>query len=89
LTPEDVERITQGSAAPGWTEAEQAILKAAEELHERAMIADDTWAALAAHLDPPQLIELLMLIGHYTQTAFIQNALRFVPRGSNPGLAGR
>jgi alkylhydroperoxidase family enzyme len=89
ITAAEVEQVTQGSAAPGWTDADRAVLQAAEELHADAMIAEATWAALARQLDPPQLIELLMLIGHYTQTAYIQNALRFVPREGNPGLAGR
>jgi alkylhydroperoxidase family enzyme len=89
ITVEDVERVTQGSAASGWADADRAVLQAAEELHAGAMIADATWAALAGQLDPAQLIELLMLIGHYTQTAYVQNALRLVPRDGNPALAGR
>src|SRR5215831_1346431 len=38
ITCEDVERIPLGSDASGWSEHEQAILRAAEELHDDAMI---------------------------------------------------
>jgi alkylhydroperoxidase family enzyme len=89
LTAEDVERITEGSTAPGWDEHERAILRAVEELHEGAMISDATWEVLARRLDDQQLIELPCVIGHYHSVAFYQNALRMRTRADNPGLAGR
>ena len=89
FTSAEIERITQGSQAPGWNDADRAVLKAAEELHSDAMISDETWAALAARLDDSQLIELPMLIGQYHKVAFVQNSLRFQPRECNPGLSAR
>lgn len=89
LTSEEIERITEGSAAPGWDEHERALLSAAEELHAGAMISDATWATLARRLDERQLIELPCLVGHYHTVAFYQNALRMRPREENPGLRGR
>ncbi len=86
ITSEEIERIKQGSSAAGWSERDGALLRAAEELHADAMISDDTWAALAAWLDAPELIELLMIVGHYHVTAFIQNSLRFRLSDYNPGL---
>lgn len=76
LSSEEIERITQGSQASGWDELEWAVLRAVEELHADAMIRDDTWGVLAAHLDERQLLELPMLVGHYVLTAFVQNSLR-------------
>lgn len=89
LTDAEVERITQGSQAPGWSRHDRAILRAAEELRERAMIADDTWGELAVFLDEKQLIELTYLIGNYTKVAYLQNALRMRLRADNPGLKAR
>lgn len=89
LTAQDIVRLTQGAAAPGWRDEDRAIVRAAEELHGDAMISDQTWAALAARLDERQLIELPLLVGHYHMTAFLQNTLRFAPREGNPGLAAR
>jgi alkylhydroperoxidase family enzyme len=89
LSSEDVERIAQGSEAPGWNEHERAILRAVEELHAKAMISDATWEVLARRLDEAQLIELPCLVGHYHTVAFYQNALRMTPRSDNPGLAAR
>ena len=89
LTSEEIEWITQGSSAPGWSECERAILRAVEELHGDAMISDESWAVLERHLDVRQLIELPVMVGQYHKVAFIQNAMRFRTRDCNPGLAAR
>jgi alkylhydroperoxidase family enzyme len=89
LSSEEIGRVTQGSSAPGWSAHEAAILRAAEELHERAMISDATWSALSDHLDERQLIELPILIGQFTLVAYLQNALRMRLGHRNPGLKAR
>jgi len=87
MTGEEIERVKQGSHAAGWDERERALLRAAEELHADAMISDATWAVLAAWLEPPELIELPMIVGHYHLTAFLQNSLRFRLNPGREGLA--
>ena len=89
LASEEIERVTEGSAAAGWDEQDRAILRAAEELHEQALITDETWSALEAFLDERQLIELPYVIGNYTKVAYLQNALRLRLMRSNPGLSAR
>ena len=88
LTPEEIERITVGSDAAGWTDEERALIKSAEELHADAMIADATWAILAGFLSHEQLIEVPILVGHYHLGAFVQNSLRLTPRNPD-GLVAR
>jgi alkylhydroperoxidase family enzyme len=87
VTAEEIARVKLGSSAEGWSPLERALLKAAEELHADAMISDETWAALAERLAPAELIELPMIVGHYTLTAFVQNSLRIRLNPQNPGLA--
>ena len=89
FAPEEIERIVTGSAAPGWNDHERAILQAAEELHQGAMISDGTWARLAQQLGEHQLFELVVLIGQFTATAYFQNALRLRLEPGNDGLASR
>lgn len=79
LTREEIEKIKAGSAAAGWNECDRALLKAVDELHDQAMISDDTWEVLERYLDDRQLIELPLIVGQYHMTAFLQNSLRFVP----------
>ena len=89
FTDELTERITIGSAAPGWTEHEQAILRAAEELHGDAMISDATWDALCKTLNEQQLIELPIVVGQYQTLAYFQNSVRLRLHGGNLGLKAR
>jgi alkylhydroperoxidase family enzyme len=89
LTPEEIERVTQGSAAAGWNEHDRAILRAAEELIEDSMISDATWATLAKTLDAGLLVELIGCVGQYQALGYLQNALRIPVFEGNPGLTAR
>jgi len=86
---EEIEAIIAGSDAAGWDDHERAILRAAEELHETAMVSDATWEQLSQRLDEQQLFELLIVIGQFTATAYFQNALRLRLEKNNQGLASR
>jgi len=86
VTAEEVARVREGSSAPEWSPADRTLLMAAEELHLRAALSDQVWADLGAFLDERQMIELLMLVGHYHTTAFVQNALRIPLNPGNDGL---
>ncbi len=86
---EEIERVTHGAGAEGWSAHERAILRAVEELFEDAMISDATWATLAATLDERQLIELPILVGQYQTVAYYQNALRLRLHNDNAGLTAR
>ena len=89
LSSEELERVTVGSGAPGWTRHERALLRAIEELRENAMISDETWATLSEQLSDAQMFELIALIGHFTNVAYIQNSLRLRLEPDNPGLTAR
>jgi alkylhydroperoxidase family enzyme len=80
LSGDEIARVREGAAAPGWTQRQTLLLRAADELHSPARsIPDDLWAALSAELDERELIELCMLIGHYEMVAMTLNALRVAP----------
>ena len=72
---ETIDRVVTGPDADGWSDAEAALLRAADELHRDAKIGDSTWAALAEAYDEKQLIEIPMLIGQYHMVAFALNSL--------------
>lgn len=85
LTPEEVAATAgAGSAAPLWTEAERALLQAAEALHARAALSDDEFAALRAHYDEDQVLEVLLLCGFYRMVSYVVGGLA-LPR--EPGAA--
>lgn len=89
LTREEVERVTQGSSAPGWSEHERAILRGVEELLADQALTDATWNVLAKSWNEAQMIEFPMMVGQYVATAYVQNSTRTRLAGDNPGLSHR
>lgn len=81
ITPEEIERVIDGSSAPGWTEHEAALLRAVEELVSDHCMSDATWDALAKTYSEMQMLEVPMLVGSYLMTALQQNSLKIQPKG--------
>jgi AhpD family alkylhydroperoxidase len=76
LTDADVERVSAGPAARGWSERQGALLRAADVLLETRSLDDATWRALKPHFDDAQLVEICILVGHYDMLATTVAALR-------------
>ncbi len=89
ITSEEIEDIVKGSAAAQWGAHERALLSAAEELHESAMISDETWTTLSKSFSEKQMFELIVLVGQFTLVTFFQNSLRLRLAADNPGLLAR
>jgi 4-carboxymuconolactone decarboxylase len=89
VTDAEIERVTQGSLASGWSVHDRAIIKAVEELLGNQMISDDTWNQLAKTWTERQLVEFPMLVGQYFATALQQNSLRVRLADDNGGLRHR
>lgn len=89
LSVEDIELITQGADAPGWSRHEAAILRGVDELLSSYRIADETWAVLAETWSDKQLLEFPILVGVYAATAMQQNSIGARLRANNPGLTHR
>jgi 4-carboxymuconolactone decarboxylase len=75
ISDDEIQRVQAEPDTDGWETFERVLLRATDELHADACIADDTWAALAARYNEQQLIELPMLVGHYHLVAFTLNSL--------------
>lgn len=79
ITAADVDRLCEGPGAAGWSPREAAILGAVESLHRDQDLSDDAWTSLAAHLREREIIELVLLVGHYEMLATAIAALRIQP----------
>ena len=75
FSPEQVAATTGGDAT-AFSERERLLLRLVDELHDRALVSDELWAALRAHFAEEQLIELVALAGFYHLISFVTNALR-------------
>ncbi|HPU38095.1 MAG TPA: carboxymuconolactone decarboxylase family protein [Microthrixaceae bacterium] len=63
----------------GWSPREAAMLDAVDALIDQEDLDDAQWRSIAAHLDPRELIELVMLVGHYRMLATAITVLRIQP----------
>lgn len=79
----DLQAIVQGADSPHWTELEAAIVRGVDELMTTHRVTDATWAVLAQHLDPDQLVDWLYVTGQFMTIAWILNGLRLPPE---PGV---
>lgn len=81
VTAQEIERVIEGSSAPGWSEHEAALLRAVEELIGDHCMSDATWETLAKTYTEQQMLEVPMLVGAYLTTAMQQNSLKIQPKG--------
>jgi len=75
ISDEELLRITVGPDAGGWSTWDAALLRAADELHNDALISDTTWATLAERYDRRQLMEAVFTVGQYNMVAMYLNSL--------------
>ena len=77
LSEEEVRATVHGDASlPGWSPAEQALIAAVDALHHRATLADAEFAALSAHYNEAQILEIMLLCGFYRTVSYLANGLR-------------
>lgn len=80
----DIARVMRGPRARGWTQLEAAALSGVDQLMKRQSIDPDTYAALAEHLSPAQLLDYIFLIGEFILVALALNAFQIA---RDPGLS--
>jgi len=73
LTDMEIDRIKIGPSEAGWSDTDRNLLTATDELHHNHFIADSTWHALSAVFDERQRMDLVFVVGHYTQVCMILN----------------
>ncbi len=89
VTSEEIERATIGSAAPGWSEHDAAILRGVEEMIADFAMSGETWDILSKSWDEAQMLEFPAMVGQYVAIAFIQNSVRARLAPENSGLNHR
>jgi AhpD family alkylhydroperoxidase len=79
LSAEDIDRAREGPNAAGWSDRQQLLLRAADEMHADRTISNALWAKLRSLYSDVELIELFMLVGHYEMLAMWLNAVGVQP----------
>jgi 4-carboxymuconolactone decarboxylase len=92
VTPAEVAAISEGGAGVDtveWSPLERAALRAVDETADEGAVTDATWDALAELLPESELIELLLLIGHYLMLTTVLRSLRLPLEPRAEALADR
>jgi 4-carboxymuconolactone decarboxylase len=74
LTAEEVERIKVGADAPGWSAADLALLHTCDDLHRAQLVSDRTWTELRGHFEERQCMDVVFVVGQYTQVSMMLNS---------------
>jgi len=76
FTDEQVRATVRGGAdASCWSEAERVLIATADALHHRATLSEAEFAALKAHYDDAQILEVIQLCGFYRMVSYLANGL--------------
>jgi 4-carboxymuconolactone decarboxylase len=76
LTDDVIAGIQRGEASD---DLDRAILSAVDELRDKSVVSDETWAVLSEHLDERQRMDLVFTIGCYGALAVAINTFGVEP----------
>jgi alkylhydroperoxidase family enzyme len=68
LSDAEIDRVARGPSADGWSQADRAVLAAADELRRECFVSDATWSTLTMNFAPQRLVELVFTVGGYCMT---------------------
>jgi alkylhydroperoxidase family enzyme len=71
LSDQQIDTIENWQTASCFRDVERLVLKFTEEVNANVKASRETLAGLKQHLSPGEIIELLIIIGHWRQTASI------------------
>lgn len=74
LTDEEISALEYGLDEYAWAPADRMVVAAADELHFSGTLGDAAWNTLAERYEERELIELIVLIGHYQMLAYALNS---------------
>jgi 4-carboxymuconolactone decarboxylase len=90
LTEDEILRIKTGSGA-GWTGADAALIRAADELVKDHFVSDPTWAELTRFFDEKQRMDIVFTAAQYVQVSMFLNTFGVQLEGGqsvDPDLRG-
>ena len=74
LSLKEIERVKEGSGVVGWSDSENALLAAVDELLETRTLNDAGWAAVTKHFNEQQVLDIIFTAGNYMTLAMALNA---------------
>ncbi|HZP44486.1 MAG TPA: carboxymuconolactone decarboxylase family protein [Candidatus Binataceae bacterium] len=75
VTEEQIAAIANWQSAACFDDLDRLVLRFTDEVNQNVKASRETLEALKRHLTPAQIVELLIIIGHWRQTASILETL--------------
>ena len=74
LSDEEIARIKLGADAPGWSEHDALLIRAADDLRKDACISDAVWNGLSKRYNTQQLMDVVFTVGQYNLVSMALNS---------------
>ena len=74
LSDVEIDRITEGPDAAGWSAEDRTLLSAADQLHANQQVDDVVWKQLASRFSEKELVEIPFVVGQYTMLSMVANS---------------
>jgi alkylhydroperoxidase family enzyme len=68
-------RVAEGVSAAGWSDADKALLKTADELFRLSSVSNETWAAISAAHELHGVMDIVETVNHFTTLALLYNSI--------------
>ena len=75
LPADERRRVAQGVSASGWSDADKALLRTADELFQLSSVSDATWRAISAAYDLHGVMDIVETVNHFTALALLYNSI--------------
>jgi 4-carboxymuconolactone decarboxylase len=75
LPADERRRVAQGVSASGWSDADKALLRTADELFQLSSVSDATWRAISAAYDLHGVMDIVETVNHFTTLALLYNSI--------------
>ncbi|WP_404713888.1 carboxymuconolactone decarboxylase family protein [Sphingomonas sp. MMS24-J13] len=73
LTEDEMAALKRPIKERDWSEADAALIAAADALVAQHFIPDDIWTTLSAHFDDRQCMDAIFVVGHFVMLAMFLN----------------
>jgi alkylhydroperoxidase family enzyme len=75
LTADERRRVAHGVSAAGWSDADRALLRTADELFKLSSVSAPTWDAISAAYDLHGVMDIVETVNHFTTLALLYNSI--------------
>jgi CO/xanthine dehydrogenase Mo-binding subunit len=86
ITDQEVESIAGAPDAATWSPLDAALLRVPDQLKKSSSLDDVTWESLRQVYSDAQLLDALMVVGHYFMVGQAMNTIRVDPEPGHPRL---